>query len=205
MARWRVTAKHYINARQFGEDTTWVREETNRDTGRAFRRTFPVPLYIDPEDPICTNKNVGYCVVAKEGSEMSGDIILDGPPTPDMEPLDDEARQITKAESIKWKDPINSLPVAIGEDFGQQLLAMLTAQFNTAAVSPGSVSLKGAGSDEIAQLKAMLEAQQQQIAQLLGAKAPASEESLTDIDPDAPGLPLGAIPTKPPAATARRV
>ncbi len=194
MARWRVTAKHYINARQFGEDTTWVREETNRDTGRAFRRTFQVPLYIDPEDPICINKNLGFCVVASEGSEMPGDIILDGPPTPDMEPMDDEARAITKAESVKWKDPINSLPIQVGEDFGQQLLAMLTAQFNTVANQPANTSLRGAGNAEIEQMKAMIAEQAKQIAQLMGAKI---EEPLPKPEPEFPLAPPSVVAPSP--------
>lgn len=185
MARWRVTAKHYINAKQFGEDTTWVREETNRDTGRAFRRTFAVPLYIDPEDPICINRNVGFCVVASEGSEMPGDIVLLGPPTPDMEPMDDEAKAITAEESKKWKDPINSLPIQIGEDFGQQLLAMLTSQMNSAAKAPANASLKGASTGEIDQLKALLAQQQEQINKLLGGAAVTDvTEPLEDIDPE---------------------
>lgn len=200
MARWRVTAKHYINARQFGEETTWVREETNRDTGRAFRRTFLVPLYIDPEDPICINKNVGYCVVATEGTEMPGDIILDGPPTPDMEPLDDAARDITKTESVKWKDPINSLPIQIGDDFGNRLLAALTSQFNSISTMPNA-SLKGASNDEIAELKAMLVEQQKQIAALLAGQPATAEEPLLDLDLETPP-PSTRVPPK--AATARR-
>lgn len=202
MARWRVTAKHYLLARQFGEETTWVREETNRDTGRAFRRTFAVPLYIDPEDPICINRNIGYCVVATEGSEMPGDITLLSPCTPDMEPLDDDAKRITAEESKKWKDPINSLPISIGDDFGNQLLAMLTAQFNNVSNAP-SVSLKGASTSELDELKAMLAAQQKQIAKLIGATSTpaAAEEPLTDINPDAPQMPP---PIKVAVASARR-
>lgn len=195
MARWRVTAKHYINAKQFGEDTTWVREETNRDTGRAFRRTFAVPLYIDPEDPICINKNIGFCVVATEGKEMPGDIIILGPPTPDMEPLDDEAKEITAKESVKWKDPINSLPISIGDDFGNQLLAMLTAQFNTVAAAPNT-SLKGASNGEIDELKKMLAAQQEQITRLLaGGATVAVEEPLEDINLEATKPPPTIIST----------
>lgn len=192
MARWRVTAKHYINAKQFGEDTTWVREETNRDTGRAFRRTFAVPLYIDPEDPICINRNTGFCVVATEGSEMPGDIIILGPPTPDMEPLDGEAGAITKTESVKWKDPINSLPISIGDDFGNQLLAMLTSQFNTVANAPG-ISLKGASNDEVAELRKMVLALQEQLAKPASVSA-APEEPLVDINPEV---------SMPPPSTAR--
>jgi hypothetical protein len=200
MARWRVTAKHYVLAKQFGEETTWVREETNRDTGRAFRRTFTVPLYIDPEDPICINKNTGYCVVATEGSEMPGDITLLSPCTPDMEPLDDDARKITATETPKWKDPINSLPISIGDDFGNQLLAMLTSQFNTVANNP-SVSLKGASGDQIAKLEAMLLAQQEQIAKLLAGNGQVSvEEPLPEIDSE---LPL-APPSTAMAAAGRR-
>ncbi len=203
MARWRVTAKHYLLARQFGEPTQWVREETNRDTGRAFRRTFDVPLYIDPEDPVCINKNLGICVVATEGSEMPGDIILLSPCTPDMEPMDDEARKITAEESKKWKDPINSLPVAIGEDFGQQLLAMLTAQFNTVANQPvGSMSLKGVADPQIEELKRMLAEQQEQIAKLLAPTmtVPAGEP-LPEIDLE---LPLAPPPVVAKPSVARR-
>lgn len=202
MARWRVTAKHYLLAKQFGEDTTWVREETNRDTGRAFRRTFSVPLYIDPEDPICINKNVGFCVVATEGSEMPGDIILLSPCTPDMEPMDDDAKRITAEESKKWKDPINSLPINIGEDFGNQLLAMLTAQFNTVANAPaGSVSLKGANNTELDELKKMLVAQQEQIAKLIAGNSGATaEEPLPELDLE-PQMPP---PVVKPSVTATR-
>lgn len=199
MARWRVTAKHYVLARQFGEDTTWVREETNRDTGRAFRRTFAVPLYIDPEDPICINKNIGYAVAATEGFEMPGDITLLSPCTPDMEPLDEDAKQITAKESKKWKDPINSLPISIGDDFGNQLLAMLTAQFNNVSQAP-SVSLKGAGKDEISELKAMLAVQQEQIAKLLGVSNAPAEEPLPELDLE----PTTPPPVKASATASRR-
>lgn len=199
MARWRVTAKHYINARQFGEPTTWVREETNRDTGRAFRRTFPVPLYIDPEDPICINKNLGFCVVALDGSEMPGDIVFDGPPTPDMEPMDDSAREITAKESVKWKDPINSLPIEIGEDFGNKLLAMLTSQMNTMA--PVNTSLKAATDPQIAELKAMLAAQQEQIAKLLGGGNTSTDDPLPELDLEAQTPP----PVVPKPSPARRI
>lgn len=202
MARWRVTAKHYLLAKQFGEDTTWVREETNRDTGRAFRRTFSVPLYIDPEDPTCINRNIGYCVVATEGSEMPGDITLLSPCTPDMEPLDDDAKRITAEESKKWKDPINSLPISIGDDFGNQLLAMLTAQFNNVSNAP-SVSLKGANTSELDELKAMLAAQQEQIAKLIsgsGSVPIIPEEPLEDINPETSAPP----PVTKAPASARR-
>lgn len=192
MARWRVTAKHYINAKQFGEDTTWVREETNRDTGRAFRRTFAVPLYIDPEDPICINKNVGFCVVATEGSEMPGDIVILSPPTPDMEPMDDEAKKITAAESVKWKDPINSLPINIGEDFGNQLLAMLTTQFNTVANQPTSASLKGASNDEVAELRRMVMALQEQLGK---SNEVTTEEPLPEPELESAAPPKVIIPT----------
>ena len=200
MARWRVTAKHYIYARQFGEETTWVREETNRDTGRAFRRSFVVPLYIDPDDPICINKNLGYCVVATEGSEMPGDIILDSPPTPDMDPLDDAAREITAKELPKWKDPINSLPIQIGENFGEQLLAMLSSQMS--ATDRQSTSLKSASNSDITDLKAMIADQQKQIVMLMGNIATASAEPLVDIDPEAVAPPP---PVKASATAPRRV
>lgn len=170
MARWKVTAKHYIHAEQYGQPTEYIREETNRDTGRTFRKSLLVPMFIDPEDPGCINRFTGMCVVATKGTEQPGDIVFFGPPTADMEPLDDEARRLSDEERPKWKSPIDGLPAQIGEDFGAALLRGLEAQIANLQRQPQeAVSMKSASSNELAEMKALIAAQQEQINKLLGA------------------------------------
>lgn len=130
MARWRLTAKHYLNATQDGEASQWVREETNRDTGRTKRQSFNVPLYLDPDDPTMqTPRGSGEIIVAWAGKGYRHDIVFVGQPTAEMEPLDDEAEAITEAERHNWIHPIESLP---GQGFEQNLLAMLRKQLEDA-------------------------------------------------------------------------
>jgi hypothetical protein len=186
MARWKVTAKHYIHAEQYGQSTEWERQEINGDTGRMFRKLYKVPMFIDPDDPQCINKHEGICVVARKGTEHPGDIVFFGPPTPDMEPLDDGAQAETDSEKHKWINPIDSLAPEIGQEFGKQLLEALNRQVDSANVKQ-TVSLKGASSDEVAQLKAMIEQQQKAIDQLLAGSKPAEtfDPIPADKDPDA--------------------
>jgi hypothetical protein len=204
MARWKVNAKHYIRARQYGEPTEWVREETNRDTGRAFRKVYQVPLWIDPDDRLCCNRE-GICVLATEGKEHPGDITFLPPivPTPDMEPLDDDAQSITDQYSSSWINPIDGMP-STGEEFGMQIMRALEAKINEINRPQAPVSMAGASSSEIDELKKMVAAQQAQINQLLRpAEAPKSDDVvLEDIDPETSMAP---IPARPKAQPGRRV
>lgn len=131
MARWRLTAKHYIHAKRFNEETQWVREETNRDTGRSSRKTYKVPMYLDPENGQDQNYP-GEIIVAYEGTKFPHDIILEGPPTPDMEPLDAEAEEISAKYKPGWIDPIESLP-ANGGNYSEALLEVLSKQLDAAS------------------------------------------------------------------------
>jgi hypothetical protein len=204
MARWKVTAKHYIHAEQYGQPTEWERQETNVQTGRMFRKTYKVPLYIDPDDRFCINPHEGFCVVARKGTEKDGDIIFFGPPTPDMEPMDDAAQEETDSEKHKWVNPIDALQPTIGENYGTKLLELLQRQVDSA----GAVSLKGTGPSELDELKKMIAVQQQQIQQLLKGTAdvaaeaelkhPAVEPLPPDPDPD-------ALPAPPPIRVDRPV
>jgi hypothetical protein len=173
MARWKLTAKHYLQALQFGQPSEWQREEINVQTGRAFRKTYPVPMFIDPDDPFCINRHVGYCVVATEGSDQPGDLIVSNfKPTPDMEPLDDEARQLSEAERPNWINPIDGLSPMMGEDFANQLLAALQQQMNKTSISPGQAGVNS----EVSNLSTLVAAQQRQIDQLLAALSGRSVE-----------------------------
>ncbi len=198
MARWKVTAKHYLHAEQYGQPTEWERQETNQDTGRMFRKTYKVPMYIDPEDPQCVNKHEGFCVVSRKGTEKPGDIVFFGPPTPDMEPLDDGAQAETDAEKHKWVDPINSLPMAIGEEAGQVILRSIEQQIASVGLAGVSQSPRGSTSTDIQSLKEMVAKQQQMIDQLMSRGTPPAGEGPVAGDP----LPLeadpSALPTPPP-------
>lgn len=206
MARWRVIAPHYIYAEQYGQPTEWAREETNRDTGRTFRKTMKVPLLVDPNDPTCCRRSDGLCVVARKGSEQSGDIVFEGPPTPDLEPLDEEAQALSDAERPKWKMPIDSLPSTTGEELASQMIRMFENQMNAINQLPQAqaTSLAGAPASQIEELKALILAQQEQINKLASAGAPVDTEpsELVDIDPDA--LPTTPPPVAKPAAALRR-
>lgn len=198
MARWRVTQKHYLHAKQYGQPTEWAREETNRDTGRTFRKTMLVPLLIDPEDPFCQNRTTGMCVVAREGTEQPGDIVFFGPPTPDMEPLDEEARKETDSFKHRWKSPFDDMPVAIGADFGESMLMFFQRQLTEAQNgNPQNASMKNVDNGKIDELMKLVAAQQEQINKLLNtsvavdASAPEptqvidEEPPLEEIDPEA--------------------
>lgn len=208
MARWRITAKHYIHAEQFGQVTKWVQEETNVSAapikgvvypGRTIRKEHIVPMLIDPDDPWCINPNEGFCVVATRGSEKPGDIVLvSDVPTPDMEPLDDAAREISDKYRSKWVSPIDGMPISMGEDFGSKLLQLLEQQLNTVPMQgqpqPANVSLASASNDEVAALRAQMAEMQKMMAQMMGGSAVGEAEPLTDLDPEAPPQPPKAAP-----------
>lgn len=107
MARWKLTAKHYLSV----PGTEWDYKETDATTGRQKRKVFVVPRYLDPDDPSDQNPE-GLCVVtnAEDSAAHPYDIYFTGAPTPDMEPLDQEAETISAALRQKWDHPIESLP-----------------------------------------------------------------------------------------------
>lgn len=128
MARWKLTAKHYLNV----PGTFWRHEETSRDTGERVEQMYPVPKHLDPDDPRQQNRQ-GEVIVCYEGKGERGDIIFIGKPTPDMEPLDDEAEAISAVERPKWQHPIETLPM--NGDFSQSLFTMLQQKLDAAATA----------------------------------------------------------------------
>lgn len=136
--RWRLTSGHYLNV----PGTEWEQKETARETGRQVRKLYPVPLLLDPKDKADHNYP-DEIIVAWEGSKYPRDIIFVGQPTPDMEPLNDEAQAITDKERPRWKNPIDSLPG--GEDYGTRLLAHLTKQLDAVVAQQGIPEAKNVG------------------------------------------------------------
>lgn len=120
MARWRLTAKHYLNTP--GEQ--WMYEETDQNTGKRARKLFDVPRFLDPDAP--SDQNYPGEIIVCQGRGLDRDIPFTGDPTPDMEALDDEARAISARFSGKWVHPIDSLP----GDYSSSILNDLQRQID---------------------------------------------------------------------------
>lgn len=153
MARWRLTAAHYLRT----EGIEWVYNEVDRTTGRPKRRSFQVPQYLNPDDPgdwnYRYNQDAGEIIVC-QGTGEDRDIQFFGDPTPDMVPLDDEAKAISASFADKWKHPIDSLSGTYGdrlvEDFQTELAAVQAAQ-NKPAQIDGMTELLSAMSEMMKQ------------------------------------------------------
>lgn len=119
MARFRLKGKHYLNV----PGTEWEQEETPLGKGgKTLRKRYHVPTYFDPEDQSDQNYP-GEIIVATEASKQyPKDIIFAGPPTADMEPLDDEAQELFDSYRPIWegRHPIESLPGTFGDALREQ-------------------------------------------------------------------------------------
>lgn len=86
--RWELMTDHYIDTDQKCE---WEHNETDLQTGRALRKRYPVPTYLDKGTIVC-----------QAGKGQRGDVTILGDPTPDMMPLDDEARDLSATFEGRW-------------------------------------------------------------------------------------------------------
>lgn len=158
MARWKLLQPHYLNI----PGTTWEYRETDRTTGRPIRREFKVPTYLHPEDASYWNYRdgeEGSIVVADRVSDnpaFAKDILFTGDPTPDMEPLDDEARAISAKFASAWNHPIESLP-GQGQmgGYSQSILDNLQRQAAEAQAKPQTTQVEGM-SELLATMAAMI-------------------------------------------------
>src|SRR5262245_65754009 len=102
MARWKLTSEaHYLNT--VGPSITeWEHKETDQQSGRQGRKVYQVPRYLDPRDPTdFTHKDDGI-YVCWPGNGQPRDIEVEGPPTPTMEPIDDEGKDISDSDRATW-------------------------------------------------------------------------------------------------------
>lgn len=170
MARWKLLQPHYLNI----PGTTWEYRETDRTTGRPIRREFPVPTFLHPEDASYwnykTSPEEGYIAVAtKPSDEFPKDLIFSGSPTPDMEPLDDEARAITDSLKSKWGDgPIEGLPAQGG--YSQSLLDNLQRQAAEAQTKPQPAAIEGM-TELLSTMAAMIKQNTEIMAELAASRA----------------------------------
>jgi hypothetical protein len=173
MARWRLIAPHYLQV----PGTEWEYKEVDRKTGRPKTQKFAVPLLLDPSQPQdWTHQNgrdEGEINVCYEGKGDSNDIVFIGEPTPDMMPLDDEAKKISAGFAAKWKHPIESLPGA----YSEHLLDDLQQQVADVQAKTSQTQVDGM-SELLTAMAAMMKQNQELIGALVGAKAPAPAEAV---------------------------
>jgi hypothetical protein len=146
MARWRLNEAHYLFGHPPDLDITeWEYKETDRVNGRDRRKRFEVPYYFDVDTIVC-----------HEDRGLPTDSVFRGPPTPAMEPLDDEAKAISAELAPSWVHPIESLP---GQGFSASLLGSLEKQLaEVASRLPSAVPVASSGvsREEFAALQAQL-------------------------------------------------
>jgi len=125
MARFRLKDKHYLNV----PGTTWEHQETDQQTGARARKVFEVPLYLNPDDARDCNYPGEIIVATKKDTRFPRDILFTGLPTPDMEPLDDEAVNLYEDYMKRFggQHPIESLQ-ATGFTYSETLLENLQRQ-----------------------------------------------------------------------------
>lgn len=107
MARWKLMNSHYLNTVDPAE---WEYSENSRTTGKPVRRKFHVPRLLDPREPSdwtntwgARDNAEGEIVVCQPGKGQERDIEFLGDPTPDMMPLDDEAKAISLSFEKHWR------------------------------------------------------------------------------------------------------
>lgn len=155
MARWRLLKAHYLNV----SGTQYEVKETDR-FGKVARKLFSVPRYLDPDSPSDWTQRYGQdagdVIVCHPGRGQRGDIEFAGDPTPDMEPLDDEAVEISAGFLRKWNllngaaelFPADGEPIGYGERIAAELELQQSA---VTAASPVS------GNGDVAELRKLVE------------------------------------------------
>lgn len=133
MARWRLLNAHYLKV----PGNEWEYKETDRSNGRQIRRAFDVPQFLNPYDPQDWNykssPDEGEIIVTnQEDSDYTKDYVFLGDPTPDMEPIDDEAKAISASFANQWKHPIESL----SGNYSQSLIDGFQAEMAKTATKP---------------------------------------------------------------------
>lgn len=160
MARFRLKAKHYLSV----PDTEWEHKEV-LSTGKQKRIMYPVPLYLDPDNPNDqTPPGSGEILVSTKPNDGVA-LQFFGKCTPDMEPLDDEAEEMFNTTSKDWVHPIDGLPV--GSEYGAARLEQFMSEF---------VKMRNEGGGTVAPADdGRFEAMQKQLAALMEKNAQLEE------------------------------
>ena len=162
MARWKLTASHYI---QTDQETEWEYTEVDRTNGRPKRHKFRVPTFLDINDPVCWTERImgmdgkpveGYINVSDGNNPGAGDVIFKGDPTPDMLPLDDEARAISDTFKEHWRFNVTEQEPGT---FAQDLVDNLQRQLAAAQIATKPAEVQVPGLAEFMKTMAEIQAQ----------------------------------------------
>lgn len=162
MARWRLMQAHYLPV----AGTEWEEKVTSRTTGKQVRKVWTVPMYCDE----------GTIVSYEEDRLHPNDIIFTGPPTPDMEPIDDAAETISAQHRPAWVHPIEGFDSG-GADFGSALIAKFEKMMSDVLVKPTqitgieAVSAGSVSKEEFDELKALVKSLTAQLSMKAEAEA----------------------------------
>lgn len=154
MARWKLMVSHYLNVD--GEE--WEYIEQDRTTKRPKRVKFKVPRLLDPNDPACWTQTWGSkgdedgeIIVCFPGKGESSDLVFYGEPTPDMSPVDSEAKEISASYEARW----SFRPEDSAGQYSQSLVDKFQTQLAQAQAKPQTVEVAGLA-DLVAQIGALV-------------------------------------------------
>ena len=127
MARFRLKGKHYLNVP--GIEYEYKEEAQGPIPGkkRIMRKVNEVPMYLDPDDPSDHNYPGEIIIATATSRQFPHDIIFVGSPTPDMEPLDEEADALFEQHRPLWEKnhPIENLPTTYADNLLEKMLKQL--------------------------------------------------------------------------------
>lgn len=158
--RWRLTNPHYLKVFELPDGTRceWEHKETSRETGRSVRKLFPVPILLNPTDAADQNYP-GEIIVAhtSDGGNLPQDIIFEGAPTQEMEPLNAAAQALSDSMRDRWLHPIDTLPANGGMTSAES--AFMTKMMEAfARISPPPVQATAINLAQFDELKAQVAA-----------------------------------------------
>lgn len=110
MAVWKLSQPHYLNILdETGEHTKYEHKEQLQGAKKATRVMFNVPCLLDPRD--ASDHNFQGMILVRHGESRMYPMAHEfrGPPTPDMDPMDEEAEKITEATRPTWSNPIENI------------------------------------------------------------------------------------------------
>lgn len=167
MARFLLKDKHYLNV----PGTQWEQTEFNQATKKQARHLYNVHLFLDPEDSSMWNYPEQIIVSTKADPAHPRDIVFVGSPTPDMEPLDEEANLLLRKVLAKSVQPMSE--------------AALPTTGPTPAPKPSS---------ELSELRQMMAELRGQMTTLIGENEALKQQLVAKDEEENPVLPVAPAP-----------
>ena len=145
MARWKLGSAHHLNCVQASQ---WEYIEEGRKGGSR-RKRFDVTTYLDPKDPNAWTRmwganddKEGEIIVCFPGKGEAGDIEFLGDPTPEMFPIDDEAKVISATFADHWRYK-SDLELNPNELYSQSIITNLQNEMAIKDAKPATVEVAG--------------------------------------------------------------